>query len=57
MAKVAPLLAAGLSMRAISAETGISVGTVHRAKNPSERFGGNLGDELRSSGLWSMMHP
>jgi uncharacterized protein YerC len=31
-AKVAPLLAAGLSMRAISAETGISIGAVHRAK-------------------------
>jgi DNA-binding NarL/FixJ family response regulator len=31
-AKIAPLLAAGLSVRAISAETGISVGAVHRAK-------------------------
>ena len=31
-AKVAPLLAAGMSVRAISAETGIPVGAVHRAK-------------------------
>jgi len=31
-AKVAPLLPAGMSVRAISAETGISVGAVHRAK-------------------------
>ena len=31
-ARVAPLLAAGMSVRAISAETGISVGAVHRAK-------------------------
>ena len=36
-AKVAPLLAAGLSMRAISAETGISVGAVHRAKRQLEK--------------------
>jgi hypothetical protein len=35
-AKVAPLLAAGLSLRAISAETGISVGAVHRAKRHLE---------------------
>jgi hypothetical protein len=35
--KVAPLLAAGLSMRAISAETGISVGAVHRAKRQLEK--------------------
>jgi hypothetical protein len=31
-AKVAPLLTAGMSVRAISAETGISIGAVHRAK-------------------------
>jgi hypothetical protein len=36
-AKVAPLLAAGLSVRAISAETGIPVGAVHRAKRQLER--------------------
>ena len=36
-AKVAPLLAAGLSVRAISAETGISVGAVHRAKTQLEK--------------------
>ena len=36
-AKVAPLLAAGLSVRAISAETGISVGAVHRAKRQLEK--------------------
>jgi hypothetical protein len=35
-AKVAPLLAAGLSVRAISAETGIPVGAVHRAKRQLE---------------------
>jgi hypothetical protein len=32
LAKVAPLLAVGLTIRAISAETGIPVGAVHRAK-------------------------
>jgi hypothetical protein len=31
-AQIAPLLAAGLSVRAISTETGIPVGAVHRAK-------------------------
>ena len=36
-AKVAPLLAAGLSVRAISAETGIPVGSVHRAKRHLEK--------------------
>ncbi len=35
--KVAPLLAAGMNMRAISAETGISVGAVHRAKRQLEK--------------------
>jgi hypothetical protein len=35
-ARVAPLLAAGLSVRAISAETGIPVGAVHRAKRQLE---------------------
>jgi hypothetical protein len=35
--KVAPLLAAGLSIRAISAETGIPVGSVHRAKRYLEK--------------------
>ena len=34
---VAPLLAAGLSMRAISAKTGIPVGAVHRAKRQLEK--------------------
>jgi hypothetical protein len=36
-AKVVPLLAAGLSVRAISAETGIPVGAVHRAKRQLEK--------------------
>jgi hypothetical protein len=36
-AKVAPLLAAGMSLRAISVETGISVGAVHRAKRQLEK--------------------
>jgi hypothetical protein len=36
-AKVAPLLAAGLNVRAISAETGIPVGAVHRAKRQIEK--------------------
>ena len=35
--KVAPLLAAGLSVRAISAETGIPIGAVHRAKRQLEK--------------------
>ena len=35
--KVAPLLAAGMSVRAISAETGIPVGAVHRAKRHLEK--------------------
>jgi hypothetical protein len=34
---VAPLLAAGLSVRAIAAETGIPVGAVHRAKRQLEK--------------------
>ena len=37
-AKVAPLLAVGMSVRAISAETGIPVGTVHRAKRRLEKM-------------------
>jgi hypothetical protein len=37
-AKVAPLLAAGLSVRAIAAETGIPVGAVHRAKRQLEKI-------------------
>jgi hypothetical protein len=37
-AKVAPLLAAGLSVRAIAAETGIPVGAVHRAKQQLEKI-------------------
>ena len=36
-AKVAPLLAAGLSVRAIAAETNIPVGAVHRAKRQLEK--------------------
>jgi hypothetical protein len=36
-AKVAPLLAAGLSLRAISAETGIPVGAIHRVKRQLEK--------------------
>jgi hypothetical protein len=35
--KVAPLLAAGLSVRAISTETGIPVGAVHRVKRQLEK--------------------
>jgi hypothetical protein len=35
--KVAPLLAAGLSVRAISTATGIPVGAVHRAKRQLEK--------------------
>jgi hypothetical protein len=34
---VAPLLAAGMSLRAISAKTGIPVGAVHRAKRQLEK--------------------
>jgi hypothetical protein len=37
-AKVAPLLAAGMSVRAISAQTGIPVGAVHRAKLQLEKI-------------------
>jgi len=37
-AKVAPLLAAGMTVRAISAETGIPVGAVHRAKRQLEKM-------------------
>ena len=37
-ARVAPLLAAGLSVRAISAETGIPIGAVHRAKRQLEKI-------------------
>jgi hypothetical protein len=37
-AKVAPLLAAGMSVRAISAETGIPIGAVHRAKRQLEKI-------------------
>jgi hypothetical protein len=36
-AKVAPLLAVGMSVRVISAETGIPVGAVHRAKRRLEK--------------------
>jgi AcrR family transcriptional regulator len=36
-AKVAPLLAAGMSVRAIAAATGIPVGAVHRAKRHLEK--------------------
>ena len=37
-ANVAPLLAAGMSVRAISAETGIPIGAVHRAKRQLEKI-------------------
>ena len=37
-AKIAPLLADGMSVRAISAETGIPVGAVHRAKRQLEKI-------------------
>jgi hypothetical protein len=37
-AKVAPLLAAGLSVRATAVETGIPVGAVHRAKRQLEKI-------------------
>lgn len=36
--QIAPLLAAGLSVRAISAETGIPIGAVHRAKRHLEKI-------------------
>jgi len=36
-AKVAPLLAAGLTMRQIAVETGIPLGAVHRAKRQIEK--------------------
>ena len=36
-ARVAPLLAAGLTMRQIAAETGIPLGAVHRAKRQIEK--------------------
>ena len=36
-AKVAPLLAVGMSVRAIAAETGIPIGAVHRAKRQLEK--------------------
>ena len=36
-AKVAPLLAAGLTMREIAVETGIPLGAVHRAKRQIEK--------------------
>ena len=44
-AKVAPLLAAGMSMRAIAAETGIPVGAVHRAKRHLEKIVAQGGEE------------
>jgi hypothetical protein len=44
-AKVAPLLAAGMSLRAISAETGIPVGAVHRAKRQLEKTVAQGGQE------------
>jgi AcrR family transcriptional regulator len=37
-AKVAPLLAAGMSVRAIAAQAGIPVGAVHRAKRRLEKI-------------------
>jgi hypothetical protein len=37
-AKVAPLLAAVLSIRAISVETGIPIGAVHRAKRQLQKI-------------------
>jgi hypothetical protein len=37
-AKVAPLLAVGMSVRVISAETGIPIGAVHRAKRQLEKI-------------------
>jgi hypothetical protein len=36
-AQIAPLLAAGMSLRAISAATGIPMGAVHRAKRQLEK--------------------
>ena len=44
-AKVAPLLAAGLSVRAISAETGIPIGAVHRAKRQLEKIAAQGGQK------------
>jgi DNA-binding NarL/FixJ family response regulator len=37
-ARVAPLLAAGMTVREISAETNIPVGAVHRAKRQLEKI-------------------
>jgi uncharacterized protein YerC len=37
-AAVAPLLAAGMSVRAISADTGIPIDAVHRAKRQLEKI-------------------
>ena len=36
-AKIAPLLAAGMSIRSISSRTGIPLGAVHRAKRQIEK--------------------
>jgi hypothetical protein len=44
-AKVAPLLAAGMSLRAISAETGIPIGAVHRAKRQLEKIVAQAGEK------------
>jgi Homeodomain-like domain len=44
-AKVALLLAAGLSVRAIAAQTGIPVGAVHRAKRRLERIAARGGQK------------
>jgi hypothetical protein len=42
---VAPLLAAGMSVRAISAKTGIPVGAVHRAKRQLEKIAAQGGQK------------
>ncbi len=50
-AKIAPLLAAGLSIRAISAETGIPVGAVHRAKRQLEKIASQGGQKAAAVSL------
>ena len=50
-AKVAPLLAAGLSVRAIAAQTGIPVGAVHRAKRRLEKIVTQGGQKAAAASL------
>jgi hypothetical protein len=50
-AKVAPLLSAGLSLRAISAQTGIPVGAMHRAKRQLEKLAHSNGEAAKAKAL------